>query len=101
MTPSPIWQPFEWVRGACFRCEAVGVPVALVGDVTAYDRAMPLYACHFCIFRLQQAHWVATGRRAWPLERLLLPPCVKSRASRPLAKRWVCYQRRARGRHAQ
>lgn len=94
MTSDPLWQPFQWFRGSCFRCEAIGVPVALVGDITMYDKAMPLYACHLCIFRLQQAHWLATGRRAWPLYELSLPSSPDARVSRPLLTRWARYYRR-------
>ncbi len=95
MTSTLIWEPFEWFHGSCFRCEALGVPVALVGDITMYDKAMPLYACHLCIFRLQQRHWVATGRIAWKLDRLQLPASAQSRASRPAVYQWWKYRKRA------
>jgi hypothetical protein len=71
--PSHIWALFDWYQGACFRCEAVAVPVAHVGDITVRDNALPLFACHHCIFRMQQSHWFRTGRRAWPLRKLQLP----------------------------
>lgn len=100
MKPAQIWEVFDWYRGSCFRCEAVGVPVAAIGDITMYDKVMPLHACHLCVFRLQQAHWTATGRRAWPLKELTLPPDTTARALRPLRNRWACYRRREGGTHA-
>ncbi|GHJ32996.1 hypothetical protein TPA0910_74290 [Streptomyces hygroscopicus subsp. sporocinereus] len=96
MRPRQIWDVFDWCQGACFRCEAVRVPVALVGEVTAHDETLPLYACHHCIFRMQQSHWFATGRRAWQLERLQLPPHGGSRRTRSLANRWLRHTKRSR-----
>lgn len=96
MKPQEIWDLFDWYQGACFRCEAFPVPVALVGDMTAQDTAIPLYACHHCIFRMQQRHWFATGRRAWHLEGLQLPPRAGPRKTRPLATRWLRYVKRRR-----
>lgn len=93
MKPGQIWDLFDWYHGACFRCEAVRVPVALVGDMTAHDSTLPLYACHRCIFRMQQSHWFATGRRAWHLERLQLPPRGGSRRTRPLSLGWLRYRK--------
>jgi hypothetical protein len=101
MKPAQIWEVFDWHRGTCFRCEAVGVPVAAVGDITAHGSTLPLYACHLCVFRMQQSHWFATGRRAWPLERLQLPPHSRPRASRPVLYTWWQYRRRTSFRWAE
>ncbi|XHM66162.1 hypothetical protein ACE6JH_04870 [Streptomyces nigra] len=93
MKPQQVWELFQWYRGACFRCEAVGVPVAIVGDIAAQDTTLPLYACHLCIFRMQQSHWFRTTSRAWPLERLQLPPREGKRAGRTAALRWLGYRK--------
>ena len=91
MKPAQIWDVFDWYRGVCFRCEAVGVPVALVGEMTAHETTLPLYACHHCVFRMQQSHWFATGRRAWALERLHLSPHQTSRTRRAQMRHWMRY----------
>lgn len=99
MTPTTVWQHFDWFRGTCFRCDTTGIPVAHVGDVTSYGKPMPLYACHLCIFRLQQRHWIETGRQAWPLHLLQLPPSTRNRAHRPTWCSWLRYRKRSEGRH--
>lgn len=99
MKPQQIWDLFDWYRGTCFRCEALGVPVAHVGDMVVRGAALPLFACHHCIFRMQQSHWFRTTRRAWPLHRLQLPGPTEPRASRPQLDRWLLYGRSRRGRH--
>jgi hypothetical protein len=99
MKPGQIWELFDWIQGACFRCEAVHVPVAHVGDITVQDTALPLFACHHCIFRMQQSHWFRTGKRAWPLRRLQLPGPREPRASRPQLRRWLRYRKKPTGRH--
>jgi hypothetical protein len=66
LKPLALWECFEWRLGSCFKCEAVGVPVALVGALGLEGaREVPLHACHPCVFRLQQRHWALTGRPAW------------------------------------
>lgn len=99
MKPSHIWALFDWYQGVCFRCEAVAVPVAHVGDITVKDKALPLFACHHCIFRMQQSHWFRTGRQAWPLRRLQLSGVTEPRASRPQLARWLGYRKKPKGRH--
>lgn len=99
MKPTAIWDLFDWFHGACFRCEASGVPVAHVGDITVRETALPLFACHRCIFRMQQSHWFRTTRRAWPLRRLQLPASTEPRASRPQLGRWLGYRKKPKGRH--
>ncbi|WP_216587745.1 hypothetical protein [Streptomyces brasiliscabiei] len=99
MKPQQLWDLFDWYRGACFRCEASGVPVAHVGDITVKDKALPLFACHRCIFRMQQSHWFRTTTRAWPLYRLQLPGPSEPRASRPQLGRWLLFGARRKGRH--
>ena len=96
MKPQQIWDLFDWFRGTCFRCEAVGVPVAIVGEITARETAQPLYACHLCIFRMQQSHWFALRRRAWPLEQLQLPPRQGRRVGRAASLRWLNYRKKIR-----
>ncbi len=95
MRPAQIWEVFDWYRGACFRCEAIGVPVAVIGDITAHGSTLPLHACHFCVFRMQQSHWFTTGRRAWQLDPLQLPPTATLRARRHQIWQWWNYFKRS------
>lgn len=62
LSPGELWGRFDWQNGSCFRCEQTGVPVAEIGDIAVADRAFPLFACQWCVFRLEQLHWTMSER---------------------------------------
>ncbi|MFF9101587.1 hypothetical protein ACF1AU_13535 [Streptomyces rubrogriseus] len=62
--PGELWSRFDWADGSCFRCEQTNVPVAEVGEITVAGTVLPLCACQWCVFRLEQLHWTMSERAA-------------------------------------
>lgn len=60
--PAELWARFTFTRGACHRCERTDIPVAPLGTMEARGVRVEFRACHWCIFRVEQLHWVESER---------------------------------------
>jgi hypothetical protein len=64
LKPAELWSRFDWQGGNCFRCERTGLPVTEIGEIAVAATAFPLFACQWCVFRLEQLHWTMSERAA-------------------------------------
>lgn len=57
-----VWARFDFHRGSCHRCERTDLPVACLGTMEARGVTVNFMACHWCIFRIEQLHWIEAER---------------------------------------
>lgn len=62
--PLHLWERFEWETGSCFRCDRLGVEVAVIGTITAGGIDVGIHACRACVFHLEQMHWMLVMRES-------------------------------------
>ncbi|MFF6786853.1 hypothetical protein [Streptomyces sp. NPDC012510] len=91
LRPDELWSRFDWQTGSCFRCEQTNVPVAEVGEISVAGTAFLLFACQWCVFRLEQLHWTmserATHRQSIPASAHAQPyPLGQWPSSAPLGR---------------
>jgi hypothetical protein len=64
LKPSELWSRFDWQRGNGFKCDRTDLPVAEIGEIQSAEHVFCLFACHQCVFRLEQLHWAMRERAA-------------------------------------